>query len=233
MLTVYLIVIAVAAAALHSASALWFGLGQVAIAASYVGNFVSAWIPGSVRLVHIWSLALEEQVYLVWPPVLVFLLRRGVGPSKLFKGLLIAAAAVGAFRIGLWLAGASLSHLGGTPEVSSDSILIGCAAGLAYVHQLPVARWLRMLGRPALLLVVAYLVFGPDRSAVEVGPWGWPLWKTVFAIVVAVAVCAAASSGSRLLSLPPLVFTGRISYGLYLWHVPCFLVIPSRKSRWW
>ena len=227
MLAVYLMISAIAAAALGSPSALRFGIVQVVIGASYVGNFVSAWIPGSVHIGHLWSLALEEQFYVLWPPLLLVLLRRRVRPSRLFAGLLVVSAAVAAFRIGLWFAGAGLAHLGGTPDVSSDSILIGCAAGVAYVHQFPLVGWARRLGTPALLLTLGYLLFGPNRLAVDVSAWGWPLWKTIFAVVVAAAVSAAATSGSRLLSFPPLVFIGRISYGLYLWHLPIVFVIPD------
>jgi peptidoglycan/LPS O-acetylase OafA/YrhL len=226
MLLAYLLITAIAAATLRSPAPLRFGLIQVAIGVSYVGNFISAWIPGSVHLGHLWSLALEEQFYVVWPPVLIVLLRRRVRGSRLFMGLIVAAAGIWALRVGLWLGGAGLRHLGGTPEVSADSLLIGCAAGVAYVHGLRPAAWARQLGTPALVVAVAYLLFGPNRLAVDVGWSGWPLWKTPFAVVVAVAVIAAVS-GSRVLSLPPLVFTGRISYGLYLWHLPIVFVIPK------
>jgi peptidoglycan/LPS O-acetylase OafA/YrhL len=197
------------------------GLRQFVVGAFYVANYVAAWAPSALQVQVLWSLAMEEQFYLAWPLILLIALRRRVQPSALFVGLLAAVAVVWAFRLILWLHGAGIAHLYYTPEVASDSILLGCAAAVAHVHGFRVLRWTRPFAGVAFLAVALYLVIGPPRLPAEVSAGGWPLWKTPFSILVAIAICGTvqtASPTARVLSLPPLVFTGRISYGLYLWH---------------
>jgi peptidoglycan/LPS O-acetylase OafA/YrhL len=197
------------------------GLEHFVIGAFYVANYVAAWAPHELHVQVLWSLAMEEQFYLAWPLILLIALRRRARPSSLFVGLLAAVVVVWAFRLILWLLGAGVDHLYYTPEVASDSILLGCAAAIAYVHGFRLLRWTRPFAGVAFLAVGLYLVIGPGRLPAEVTAGGWPLWKTPFSILVAIAICGivqSASAVARVLSLPPLVFTGRISYGLYLWH---------------
>jgi peptidoglycan/LPS O-acetylase OafA/YrhL len=197
------------------------GLRQFVIGAFYIANYVAAWAPSALQVQVLWSLAMEEQFYLAWPLILLIVLRRRVRPSALFVGLLTAVAVVWACRLILWLHGAGVAHLYYTPEVASDSILLGCAAAVAYVHGFRLLRWTRPFAGVAILAVALYLVIGPARLPAEVSAGGWPLWKTPFSILVAIAICGtvqSASTTARVLSLAPFVFTGRISYGLYLWH---------------
>jgi peptidoglycan/LPS O-acetylase OafA/YrhL len=197
------------------------GLEQFVIGAFYVANYVAAWAPSALHVQVLWSLAMEEQFYLAWPLMLLIALRRRARPGALFLGLLAAVVVVWACRLILWLHGAGVAHLYYTPEVASDSILLGCAAAVAHVHGFRVLRWTRPFAGVALLAVALYLVIGPGRLPAQVSAGGWPLWKTPFSILVAIAICGtvqSASAAARVLSLRPLVFTGRISYGLYLWH---------------
>jgi peptidoglycan/LPS O-acetylase OafA/YrhL len=199
----------------------WVGL-QAAVGAFYVSNFFAAWYPDLARLSHLWSLAMEEQFYLLWPLIVVFAVRRRVTPNRLLALLLITAAAVWLNRVSLWLAGAPVNRLYYTPDVVSDSLLIGCAAGVVYVHRIEsIMRRMTQLAPLALAVVAGYLVLGPSRIPVHPTAAGWPLWKTVIALLSACCVIAAAQSVglvTRVLSIPALVFVGRISYGLYLWH---------------
>jgi peptidoglycan/LPS O-acetylase OafA/YrhL len=211
----------IAAVASHSSQRLAAGLEQFVIGVFYVANYVAAWAPSAQDVQVLWSLAMEEQFYLAWPLILLVAFRRRARPSSLFLGLLAAVAAVWAFRLILWLHGAGVAHLYYTPEVASDSILLGCAAAVAHVHGFRVLRWTRPFAGFAFLAVALYLVIGPGRLPAQVSAGGWPLWKTPFSILVAIAICGtvqSASAAARVFSLPPLVFTGRISYGLYLWH---------------
>jgi peptidoglycan/LPS O-acetylase OafA/YrhL len=212
----------------HSPAPFIGQLEQTVIGGLYVGNFVSAWNPHALHFQVLWSLALEEQFYLLWPIALVVVLRHRARPQRIITGLLVAAAVVWAWRVGLWLSGAPVKRLYYTPDVASDSILLGCAAGVAFVHGYAASR-IRLFATPALIAVLLYLVAGPARLPGSVELAGWPLWKTFFAAACALAISGIAygSGCARFLSARPLVFVGKISYGLYLWHTVFLTLLPA------
>jgi peptidoglycan/LPS O-acetylase OafA/YrhL len=160
---------------------------------------------------HLWSLATEEQFYLVWPPLLLLLLSRSVHGKKLLACVVggAAIAAVGShWTITYW-----------------DALLMGCAAGVLFtnglVPHIPKLVW--ELALVVALWLALFMVEGPATNAPVV---------TVFALAGSIAVLAAATSpGSwlaRVLGLQPLRYVGRISYGLYIWHHPLFALLGWR-----
>jgi peptidoglycan/LPS O-acetylase OafA/YrhL len=185
--------------------------------ALYVSNIVQA--HGTVLGVpisHLWSLAAEEQFYVVWPCVLLLALRAGAGRRALAVGLAALVALLWLHRFHLAQTDASQRRLYFAPDTNFDAILIGCLAGLGFRAGCP--RRLLTAAAAAALLAVAAIV-----AAVDLGDralYGELLG--VFAVSAAVLVLAAATGApsllSRSLSLPPLVFLGQISYSLYLWH---------------
>ena len=146
---------------------------------------------------HTWSLGVEEQFYLLWPLALPWVMRRRRPLPTL--GVLIAASVTLAMTV-----------TSDSLPMHGYALMSGCAIALAGP---PSPRsWLLPVGA---LGLVGALVVAPHFSHVYVyGP--------MLATPPAVLMVAGATSGSRVLELPPLRFTGRISYGLYLWHVPLF-----------
>ena len=180
------------------------GLGAVARSGFYTGNVYEAFWPGASHrldgLNHLWSLAQEEQFYLVWPAALL-LVRRAKRPALLLTSL---AAALMAYRLGLGFAGASDARIYFAPDTNVDGLLLGAALAFRPLAATPrrIAASVVVLALIGALLPSLGLVDGFTLPFVEVGS--------------AVLVCAAVAGTLRLPRA--VVWLGSISYSLYLWH---------------
>ena len=212
-----LLLIAVSAYLLVSHQSLW----DVVLTAAYASNIAGAAGHNLGNLVHTWTLSLEEQFYLLWPLLLPLVARRR-RPALVLASV---ATLVVVWRVVLSLSGASLERVYFGPDTRADAIVIGCALAFALATvSVPVAR-LR-LAAVASAVVLAGLCAAPPASAL-----GWLLPPVTVGSVVLVA--HAARSAPRLLTWRPLVATGRISYGLYLWSFPVSLSVESRHLPVW
>jgi peptidoglycan/LPS O-acetylase OafA/YrhL len=165
-------------------------------------------VPGTLD--HLWSLAVEEQFYVLWPAALV-LLRVRRRRAQLVLGVALALTIFQQLR--LVAAGAPYQRLAFAPDTRGSSIVIGCLAAFVWTRRRPLVPGPR-LGACACILL-ALMVF-PSFVRLE---FAGPL--VVFAVAAAVVVLRALEPGSdeaRLFGVRPLVALGQISYGLYLWH---------------
>lgn len=185
--------------------------------ATYLTNFlhVAGVNPGNFG--HLWSLAEEEQFYLVWPLILVGLMRRGGRARHLLIVLGGVAAALSLHRVQVIHSGGGLERVWYAPDTHADPLLFGCAAGVAWSYGL--LRVPKAIGAIAALTAAGVvLVFRGDDV------WAYPFALPLFAAAVSLVMIALLDhptwSLSRVLAARPLRFTGKISYGLYLWHVP-------------
>jgi peptidoglycan/LPS O-acetylase OafA/YrhL len=185
-------------------------------------------------LLHTWSLSIEEQFYVVWPIVLVLTLGLAAVRSRLW--LLPLAAAV-ASALGRAIVDLSASHVNnrlyfGT-DTRADALLIGCMLALLWARGLPrgAGRLLAWLALPAAagLAVLMWFEEVPDRSLYVIGLFGCSLAS---GIVIANVVTGRPPIVGRTLSHPLLVFVGKISYGLYLWHYIAFWIVRDHTAGW-
>ena len=162
--------------------------------------------------VHLWSLAVEEQFYLVWPFVVLFV------PRRFLLGLLWFAILM---SFGLRVLMASTHH---DVYAMTFTRLDGLSAGaiLATLHSRGrLQRW-----RPLLLSMILagglLIAFTGWRFRGSGDPWfvatKYSLLALTYAGVIGWLICSPQAFASRWLSARPLRHIGRISYGLYVWH---------------
>ena len=160
-------------------------------------------------LLHLWSLGVEEQYYLVWP-LLLFLFR-----GRRMLGMIAAIAALSfAANIGLTLYKPTAAFF--LPAGRFWELLAGSL--LAYFHhygRLPEAHRNAKAALGAALLAAAFALLDAGRAFP-----GW--WALLPVLGTALLIWAGPEAwlNRRVLAQPALVFVGLISYPLYLWHWP-------------
>ncbi|WP_085885912.1 acyltransferase family protein, partial [Oceanibacterium hippocampi] len=209
---IYFLVVALSLAALPGlrADAAWYLF--------YAQNILYALRDGFVYGDHLWTLAVEEQFYLVWPLVVLATPRRWLGPV-----VVVLILAGPAFRIACL--GLGMSHFQVSMLTPAHIDTLGIGALLALLAQrfgLDDPQLRRLLvgsavaGFTVLLGVLAAKVAGlPSWIELLGGEFGAAL---LFVWLIGAAAQGFTGPLGWLLSLPFLVYLGRISYGMYLYH---------------
>ena len=175
-------------------------------------------------LLHIWSLAVEEQFYILFP--LVLLAVRRFAPTRA-KAILAVLAAL-SLGVSIWLVRTDLPAAFYLLHSRAWELLIGALLALGTVPAIGSRALAATLGMVGLALIGASVLLYQEQMP--------------FPGVAALAPCLGAALlihvgrdgtllPSRLLSLPPLRFVGLISYSLYLWHWP--IDVLSRNLAFW
>lgn len=181
--------------------------------------------PGQTNtLNHLWSLAVEEQFYLLWPLV-ILLLRK---PKWLLIFISLLLAGVLGLRLWAWINQvADLAYFNLYTFTRIDGICIGCMVALL-LRIYP--GFLKKYTSPIVLFfAVMNLAFFFVNRAYDFGfPYLALAGYTTFAMIFGLLVNEAVTGGTKLIdflfNIPVLKFFGRISYGFYVFHWPLYIL---------
>jgi peptidoglycan/LPS O-acetylase OafA/YrhL len=205
----------------------------------YLSNWARAFnIHPPDFLAHTWSLAIEEQFYILWPPLLILLLRYADSSWRMFQITVGLAVSAWLLRVGLILTGASIERLYNGLDTRADTLLAGCALAIVLScnlltktwHQ-KIAHWLRYIA-PLTAILLIYLSIALRWRNPQMYYWILVLIEVLVVILILDIFVSKRSSLRGIFAVPPLVWIGKISYGLYLWHLPVFLTLKLQGYGW-
>ena len=180
---------------------------------------------------HFWSLAIEEQFYIVWPLLLTFGLNLIRNRKVLLIAILLLAVASAVEMSMLYQNEQSINRVYYGTDTRIFSLLIGCA--LAFImsrhgDHVPVKAAIivrNLLGIASLATIVAMVCLLNEYSE-----WLYHGGIVLFSVASAGLIACIADPStvlSKLFALPPLRFIGKISYGIYLWQSPVIILTSS------
>ena len=217
-------------------------LGGLASSVLYVRNWdqiISGRGLAGFTQPHLWSLAVEEQFYLVWP-ILFLGIVSWRGRTRLMPPLLALFSLSAMLAVVLLVVTNDNQRLYLGTDVRAAQVLAG-ALGAVLIYRagsltLPktIARVPTDLALAALISAVVLIVgvIGEPRFAAVYYPVGIALFGVLVAAFLVALIQTPESRVNRVLSTRPLVFIGSISYSFYLWHTLIItLVTPSSVVR--
>lgn len=198
-------------------------------------------------LTHFWSLSIEAQFFLLWPPLLYLLLRHGVARRSASRGLLVAIGVSALLMALLYTPGQDPSRSYYGTDTRAFSLLVGAllafwwplgersatpAGGLANARlglAVRVCSW----AAPAALVALMLLTEGYSPFSY----YGGTLLCSVVAAAAVAALVVPGTSAAKALSWRPLTWVGKRSYAIYLWHYPLVELMNPRNvttpKAWW
>jgi len=208
-------------------------------------------------LQHAWSLGVEEQYYLVWPVLLIAVtLLLGARAGRYFRRATVGGVRFTVFVVATLgtLVSAGLAIVLASDatrdrvyfgtDTRAEALLIGSAASALLVRDWPSlnrgwclirSRWGRRVARVLPVIGLAGIAAATHYATGSAGEFrhGLLIGVAVAAVlVVAPVTLEQRGAVARILALPPVVWLGAISYGVYLWHWPIFLALNGERTGW-
>ncbi|MCU1458599.1 MAG: acyltransferase 3 [Actinomycetia bacterium] len=184
-------------------------------------------------LLHVWSLAIEEQWYVVWPLVLIPLLRWSKGKATKLLPIVLGLAGLSAWWMA-YLVGPDPNRVYLGTDTRAQSLLMGAAVAIVITDwgTLRSALSRRLLDLAALgsLVGLFWLWYSTQQTRLGIYRGGFLLHSLLVAIVITSVVQPGRAIAKSALSVRVLRGIGKISYGLYLYHFPIFQVTNNART---
>lgn len=194
---------------------------------SFTANFMTA-LKGFSPVpftAHLWTLPLEEQAYFVIPFVLLAISRRPVRTQTLLAAIGAALVILTVARLGFWSANISYDAIFVMPT-RADALLLG--AGTAVLFEDRKLPSVSVLLACILALVIPYLMVGESLRKVLTLPL-YPLVGVTCALVLLLSLQSERLKSA--LSWRPIRYFGKISYGIYVYHLLCVTISLKVLNR--
>lgn len=225
----YTMLVAIVAFLLVSGTRDRLSFETVLVSGFYLMNWVRAFTTGHDGFLgHTWSLAVEEQFYLLWPLLLVAILGR-IARGTLPRAIAALIIAVVIWRCALLLAGAGPMRIYNGTDTRIDLLLVGAlCASIRQPQRSPLLS--RLAAGSALALALQIPSLSWQNAVLQ--SIGFTAMAGLAGIVVLWAASSPTGASARLLRSVPFTGLGRISYGVYLWHYPLLtLFLPSLREH--
>src|SRR3954451_2312990 len=186
---------------------------------------------------HLWSLAIEEQFYVVWPVIVALIAWRA---KNVHRAVLLFCITASGLSL-LWMialfnpADPTRVYIG--TDTRASSLLLGALVATAPMRS-GVARLIAALGgmltaAVAMIAIVIgmswFLVDGPSSRWLFHG--GLFVHSLLSALLVALCAARPQAGASRTIGWAPLAFVGVLSYSLYLWHWPIYALLNEQRTQ--
>ncbi|MFM8305083.1 MAG: acyltransferase family protein [Actinomycetota bacterium] len=190
--------------------------------------------PNPSPLRHAWSLAIEEQFYLVWPLVVYAALRLARGRTWLLGSVAVVGIVGSLYALGShFTPGADPSRAYYGTDARASQMLVGALLGMLLLRWTPVARVTRVALQVASIGAVVVIVWAfanADNTASRLYHGGFLAFALCVAVLVAAMVQPTRNPIQRAFSLRPVRWIGAVSYGIYLWHWPIIVYVNEART---
>lgn len=189
-------------------------------------------------LTHYWSLAIEEQFYLIWPVALLICFKAGASKGALCKGTVVLAALSALEMLVLFDPSQDPSRVYYGTDTRAFSLLIGSALAFLWPYRRLTGRakgrmtkrelFAFNLGGVGAVVGLLVMVAVTNGFTPFIYRGGLLLCSLLTAAAIAVMVLPGSWIG-ELFRLRPLVWVGKCSYSMYLWHYPVILIMTPNN----
>jgi peptidoglycan/LPS O-acetylase OafA/YrhL len=182
---------------------------------------------------HTWSLSIEEQFYFIWPLLLCRL--KSLSAKSTFYALAMVIAAVVFYRYLLLLHGVKTDRLFFCFDTRIDALVVGCLMAFMlnsnpdYLKR-PVSNAIIRILAMSGTTYMAYMLLCYDDKMTGFWTYGLLLVALSSSFIVLYTISFPHGFFSTLLKVKGLVYTGKISYGLYIWHWPIFNYLHAHSG---